>query len=168
MRFFTRAWHGGEMPDAEAERIASMDEAHLAALGPRLPSDARRLWTEVSLHDGLLRAVERAANRFEVFFRAGENSTGYFDARLSYNDVSLSPSDEQFLRNAVGRRDVELLCDEFDAADMHWVHRFLFWPYHEVSVHFGAFTLEVTPALRRFDTDEAESDASIKGDESKD
>jgi len=28
-----------------------MYEAHLAALGLRLPNDARPLWTEVSLHD---------------------------------------------------------------------------------------------------------------------
>ena len=68
----------------------------MAALGPRLPSDARRLQTEVSLHDGLLRAVECAADRFELSFRAGDNSTGYFDARLSYNDAELSHSDEQF------------------------------------------------------------------------
>jgi hypothetical protein len=164
VRFFTRAWHGGEMPDAEAEQVASAYEAHLAALGPRLPNDARRLWTEVSLHDALLRTVQRAANGFEMLFRAGDNSTGYFDARLSYDDVKLSASDEQFLRNAVGRRDVELLYDEFDAADAHWVHRFLFWPYREVSIDFGVFTLAVTPAVGRFDTDEAESDASMKGD----
>lgn len=168
MRFFTRAWHGAEMPDAAVERVAETYEAHLSALGPRLPNDARRLWTEVSLHDGLVRTVERAANRFEMVFRAGDNRTGYFDARLSYEDVGVSPSDEQFLRSAVGRRDVELLYDEFDSADTHWVHRFLFWPYHEVSVHFGAFTLAVTPARGRFDADEAESGASTKGDESMD
>jgi hypothetical protein len=72
------------------------------------------------------------------------------------------------VRHAVGRRDVELLYDEFDAADTRWVHRFLFWPCHEVSVYFGAFTLAVTPALGRFDIDEAENGASIKGDELKD
>ena len=91
MRFFTRAWHGGDLPDAEAERVASMYEAHLAALGPRLPNDARRLWTEVSLHDGLLRNVDRAGDRLEMVFRAGDNSTGYFDAHLSYEDVDISP-----------------------------------------------------------------------------
>ena len=154
------------MPDTEAERVVSMYEAHLAALGPRLPSGARRLQSEVSLHDGLLRAVEYAADRFELSFHAGDNSTGYFDARLSYNDAKLFPSDEQFLRTAVGRRDVELLSDEFDAADRYWVHRFLFWPYLEVSVYFGAFTLAVTPTLGRFDIDEAKS--GEQGDELKD
>lgn len=167
MRFFTRAWHSGELPDAVAERVASRYEAHLAALGPRLPNDARRLWTEVSLHDGLLRTVERAANRFEMVFRAGENRTGYFDARLSYDDVRLSPSDEQFLRSAVARSEIELLYDEFDSAETHWVHNFLFWPYHEVSIHFGAFRLAVIPALGRFTT-ESENGVSTKGDDSRD
>jgi hypothetical protein len=168
VRFFTRAWHGGEMSDAEAERVVSMYEAHLAALGPRLPGDARRLQTEVSLHDALLRGVEGAADGFEVSFRAGEEGTGYFDARLSYDHAQLSPADEQFLRTAVGRRDVELLYDEFDGADAQWVHRFLFWPYHEVSVHFGAFRLVVTPAPGRFDTDQAETNAPMTGDEPRD
>jgi hypothetical protein len=155
------------MPDADAERVVSMYEAHLTALGPRLPSDAHRLQTEVSLHDGLLRAVKSTTGRIELIFRAGDNSIGYFDARLSYDDASVSVPDEQFLRNAVGRRDVELLYDEFDAANTHCVHRFLFWPYHEVSVQFGAFTLAVTPAMGRFDTDQAEPNASMKGDELK-
>jgi hypothetical protein len=151
------------MPDAEAERVVSMYEAHLAALGPCLPSDARRLHTDVSLHDGLLRAVESAAGRVELSFRAGDRSTGYFDARLSYDDAELSPADEEFLRTAVSRRDVELLYDEFDAADTHWVHGFLFWPYYDVSIHFGSFALVVTPALGRFDTDQAETSASNEG-----
>src|SRR5215510_11366025 len=103
------------MPDAEAERIPSTYEAHLAALGPHFPHDARRLWTELSLHDGLLRSIERAAARLELVFRAGDKSTGYFDARLSYEDGRLSH-------------------DEFDSLDGLWVHRFLFWPYHEENV----------------------------------
>jgi len=154
VKFFTREWHGGDMPDAEAERIASRYEEHLEALGAHLPNDARRLWAEVSLHDGLLDSVERAGNRLELVFRAGDSSTGYFDARLSYQDVELSGSDEQFLRSAVGRTDVELLYDEFDSADTQWVHRFLFWPYCEASVRFRAFTLAVTPAPGRIDPDE--------------
>ncbi len=107
----------------------------------------------VSLHDGLLRSVERAGDRLEIVFRAGENSTGYFDARLSYEDVDVSGSDEQFLRDAIGRRDVELLYNEFDSAGTHWVHSFLFWPYREASVRFR-FALAVSPAPGRFDADE--------------
>src|SRR5688572_32327556 len=91
------------MSDAEAERVASAYEEHLAALDPGLPNDARRLWTEVSLHDGLLRKVERAADRFEIVFRAGDSGPGYFDARLAYKGAGVSPPDEQFLRSAVGQ-----------------------------------------------------------------
>jgi hypothetical protein len=44
--------------------------AHLAALGPTLPDVARRLATEVSLHDALLRGVERKNGRLESMFGA--------------------------------------------------------------------------------------------------
>ena len=117
----------------------------MAALGSSLPDAARRLWNEVSLHDSSVMAVERAPNRLEIVLRAGQNQTGYFDARLRYEDVVLSPTDEQFLRNAIGRRDTELLYDEFDSSDAQWVHHFLFWPYREVVVQFGALTLAITP-----------------------
>jgi hypothetical protein len=144
------------MPEKEARRVASKYEAHLATLGPHLPRDARRLSTDVSLHDGLLRSVNRGGNGFEMLFRAGDSSTGYYDVRLRYDDASLALPHAQFLDNAVGRRDVQLLYDEFDAAGSNWVHRLLFWPYYEVAVRFGGFKLAVTPAVGRFDTENAE------------
>ena len=146
------------MPDDEAERVPSTYEAHLAALGPSFPTDAHRLCTEVSLHDGLLRAVDRTENGLEVVFRIGQNSTGYFDARLSYEGVRLSPSDEQFLRSVIGRRRVELLYNEFDTSDSHWVHQFMFWPYREVSIQFRALTLALNPAKERFDNGHSAAD----------
>ena len=159
LKFFTQEWHRGEMADADAERVPSLYEAYLGSLGPGLPDDARRLWTEVSLHDALVRSVERADHRLVVLYRAGDNSSGYVDARLTYDDVSLIPTDEEFLRNAIGRRDVEVLYDEFDSANERWVHRLLFWPYREVSIGFGGFGLAVTLARVRHDDDPADANA---------
>jgi hypothetical protein len=156
LKFFTTEWLMGDLSDAEVERAWPAYEAHLIALGPRLPKDARRLWTELSLHDGLVRAVGRTESRLEVIVRAGSNQVGYFDARLAYGDVRLSPIDEQYLRSAIDRRDVELLHDEFDSSGDLWVHSLLFCEgprpvtYREVSIHFGAFTLAVDPAQGRF------------------
>lgn len=147
------------MTDADAERVPSMYEAHLASLGPGLPRDAHRLWTDLSLHDALVRSVERADHRFAVVYRAGDNSSGYIDARLTYDDVSVIPTDEKFLRNAIGRRDVEVLYDEFDSVNDRWVHRLLFWPYREVSIGFGGFGLAVTPARVRHDKNSADTSA---------
>ena len=124
--------------------------AHLAALGPTLPDAARRLANEVSLHDGLLRAVERTNGRLELLFRAGDQQVGYFDAWLCYDGVGIAEADAQFLQSAVGCPYIELLYDEFDVHDTGWVHRLL-WAYHEVSVRFAVIKLQVFPAAGRFD-----------------
>jgi hypothetical protein len=141
------------MPDDEAARIPAVYEAHVESLVPPLPASALRIVREVSLHDGLLRSLSHAQSTLELSFRAGDQQQGYFDARLRYTGAELTRESEQFLRDIVGDREVELLYDEFDAVgdDKRWVHRFLFWPYHEVAIQFGALDLEVTPADRRFD-----------------
>lgn len=141
------------MPDDEADHVPGAYEAHIRALVPPLPAAAQRLIREVSLHDGLLRTLARDSKRLELMFRAGDQQTGYFDARLAYAHVELSSKDEEFLRTVVGSRDVELLYDEFDSAadGERWIHRLLFWPYQEVSIEFAALNLEVTAASRRFD-----------------
>jgi hypothetical protein len=115
LKFFTTAWHQGDLPDAEADQVFAEYEAHLAALGPNLPDDARRLSADVSLHDALVLRVERGSSSLEVQFRAGNNQSGYFTVTLWYGSVALSDADEQFLTGATGRRDIELLYDEFDA-----------------------------------------------------
>jgi hypothetical protein len=120
------------MPDDEAERLPAAYPAHLAALGPTLPDGARRLATEVSLHDELLGGVERRNGRLELLFRAGDPQGGYFDALLQYDGVGIADADALFVQSTVGRRDIELLYDEFDSHEGGWSHTLLFWPYHEV------------------------------------
>ena len=153
MKFFSPAWHSGQMSEDEASRIPAEYETHISRLVPPLPASARRLVREVSLHDGLMRSLSHEQGKLDVSFRAGDQQVGYFDARLRYTGVELTPGSEQFLRAIIGNREVELLYDEFDSVGdgKHWFHRLLFWPYHEVSIQFGAFELEITPAARRFD-----------------
>ena len=139
------------MPDAEAEKVPAAYLAHLAALGLTVPDAARRLANEVSLHDALLRGVERTNGRLELPFRAGDQQVGYFDAWLRYDGAGIAEADAQFLQSAVGRRDIELLYDEFDSHEGGWVHDLLFWPYYEVSVPFSVISLRVFPAAGRFD-----------------
>ena len=141
------------MPEDEADRVPGEYEAYIRALLPPLPAAAQRLIREVSLHDALLRTLSGDGKRLELMFRAGDHQTGYFDARLAYTRVELPAKDKRFLRTVVGARDVELLYDEFDAAEdgERWIHRLLFWPHREVSMEFAALDLEVTAASRRFD-----------------
>jgi hypothetical protein len=151
LKFFTAEWHAGKLPDAEADRIPIEYESHIGALLPSLPSDALRLIHEISLHDGLIRRVERRFDVFEMVVRAGDQQAGYFDARVLYDGAEMAPPDEAFLESAVGRPEVELLYDEFDSgATGSWIHRILFWPYREVSVQFKALELRVTAASGRF------------------
>lgn len=44
-----------------------------------------------------------------------------------------------------------ILYDAFDSSETHSVHRFLFWPYHEISIQFRGFAINVTSAGERID-----------------
>jgi hypothetical protein len=152
LKFFTREWHGGDMPDAEADGIPTAYLSHISSMGQSLPADARRLVYDVNLHDGLLRSIQRQSANLDIVLRAGDLQVGYFDAQLSYGGADIASGDEHFLKDTVGRRDIELLYDEFDLSEgASWVHRFLFWPYREVAVRFTTLTLRVTPVPGRFD-----------------
>ena len=113
------------MPDEEADRIPTAYEAHVRELAPALPAPARRLVRETSLHDGVMRRVSHEGDTLDMLIRAGDQQTGYFDARLRYAAAQVTAANEQFLRTIVGNRDVELLYDEFDSAGdgKQWVQR---------------------------------------------
>ena len=153
LKFFTRAWISGEVPDAEAEQVPAAYLVHLAALGSTLPDAAHRLASEISLHDALLRRAERTHERLELLFRGGDRQSGYFDASLQYDGARIADAETQFLQSAVGRRDIELLYDEFDSHEDRWIHSLLFWPHLEVCVSFSLISLRVSPAAGRFDDD---------------
>ena len=151
MRFFTPAWHRGELTEEEARGVWPAYEAHLMSLGPTLPREAYRLSKEVSLHDALIRHVVRVDGNLELLCRTGDVQEGYSDLRLSYGAATLSGQDEAFLKSAINRPDIEVLYDEFDAADGRWVHRLLFWPYREVALYFETFHVRLTRAKGRSD-----------------
>jgi len=152
MRFFTIAWHSGEMPDDEAAAIPDAYESHIRALVPSLPPDALRLVRAISLHDGLIRQASFTASAIDILIRAGDLQVGYFDARLHYVGGAISQADSQFLEGATDDSNTEILYDEFDSAESGWIHRILFWPYREVLIQFAALELAVMPKSDRFDT----------------
>lgn len=151
LKFFTPEWHGGETPDDQAIRVPAAYDAHVRGLVPPLPDEALRLVYRTTLHDGLIRQVTFAHRVIEVVIRAGDNRAGYFDARLRYGNGEASEEDRRFFESVAGRRDVEILYDEFDSIDNAWIHRILFWPYHEVSVRFATLSLDIAPVTSRFD-----------------
>jgi hypothetical protein len=90
VRFFTQAWHRGDLPEAEADQVWAAYKAHLASLGPSLPSGAHRLCTDVSLHDALVVRMDHPGDNLELLCRAGSAQAGYVDVRLLYGNVIVS------------------------------------------------------------------------------
>jgi hypothetical protein len=151
VKYFSKEWHGGDMPDSQAESVPAAYRAHLDWLRPLLPEGAVRL-SQLNLHDGLIREVFRRGAELHVVVRAADLQVGYFDARIAYGSAVVSHDALSFLEGAVGRRDVEVLYDELDVADGGaWKHSLLFWPYFEIAVRFDAIELSVTNVTSRFE-----------------
>ncbi|MBV9495425.1 MAG: DUF4085 family protein [Acidobacteria bacterium] len=136
MRFFTRSWSEGELSDAEFEAAISDYRDHVATLLDRLSAPLRRLATDLSMHDAIVKNVQRAERSLSLSLRVGDRQRGYFDLDLRYEDVSS-------LRGmaAVGS---EVLQDEVDIDDDGaFVHRFLF-DVGEMVVSFRDVTLHAS------------------------
>ncbi len=152
MRFFTRAWHTGDLPEQDSERILQDYQEHLRAIASRVPARARTLAEKVSLHDALVRAAEfdAAAQRLVLRLRAGDQQVGYFDLDLSYAGCSIRAEDLAILQSLSGSEDTELLSDELDEEDGGFVHRLLFWPEGEASIPFRDLQWSKTNQPGRF------------------
>lgn len=151
VRFFSKEWHDGDMPDLQAELVPEAYRAHLESLRSLLPEGAIRL-SEINLHDGLIREVVCRGTELHVVVRAGDLQVGYFDVRIEYSSAIVSQDALSFLERAIGRRDVEVLYDEIDVVEGGgWKHSVLFCPYHEIAVRFDAVELSVTNVSSRFE-----------------
>jgi hypothetical protein len=141
MKFFTREWHSGGMPEGEAVRVQAEYAAHIEALKSSLPEDVLLLVNEVSLHDGAVQNLVSTGRELTLVLRA-ENQVGEFDARLRYENCAAPKEELAFLEQAAEHPRVVLLYNEFVRLDGSWIHRMLFWPCHEVTLEFTSFSLE--------------------------
>ncbi len=152
MRFFTRAWHAGELPDAEADAIPDAYRRHLASLAAALPARVRALAEGLNLHDARIRRIRLDADAREVRIelRAGDRARGYEDVVVTYGDAELEPDGLAALRDATNDSRTEVLYDEVDvSARQRFSHRLLFWPYREAEVTFHDVVVERTRAADR-------------------
>ena len=153
MRFLTRAWRTGAMPELWEGRVQALYLQHLKDLNPPLPQEAMALALEINLHDGLLRRfdLDREAHTLGMCFRAGDLQVGYFDLDLRYSRVNVDAASERTLRQALGQRSFQLLDHELDGTSTAgWSHRFLFAPEGEAEVTFGSVQWATTPRPDRF------------------
>ena len=137
MRFFTREWHSGELPDDEADAVGVAYHAHIQSLSEALPPGVRELATTLNLHDALVRRVLLDGNRRELRLelRCGDQQRGYEDVALTYHGTVLTQQSLHDLRGAT-ERGGEVLYDEVDViGDGLFSHQLLLWP---LTLHFDA------------------------------
>jgi hypothetical protein len=143
MKFFTKEWHSGELPDDEPDHRCEAYTAHLQSIESRLPPDLHYLTKAIYLHDGIIISAAAAENVLEIIIQGEHPNSGEFTAQLRYEKAVLSEEDSCFLGRAAGNTAIEILYDEVDESVGRWIHRMLFWPYHEISIEFAGFTVAV-------------------------
>lgn len=142
MRYFTAAWHRGELADAEVDAVREVYRRRLEALAPRLPPPVRKLATALNLHDATVRqlALDPGSRTLRLGLRCGDSQTGHFDLDLRYGGVHLGRADVPRLR-AMAQEAEAVLYDEVDVAPSGYVHRLLLWPYRELDIVFARLAL---------------------------
>jgi len=139
MRYFTRGWANGELPEAEAEKTPKAYWKHVEDLLPGMPAGVAKL-AKTNLHDALIsRACLDTRTRtltlvLLVWARTGRSCS---EVTLRYAGVETCGQNIETLKARARDRESEILYDEIDsAADGSWVHRLLFWPEGEISIWF--------------------------------
>ena len=150
MRFFTPAFHRGELAERDADALVAAYEQHLDVLAPALPAPVRVLARELVLHAARIRRVglDRRGRELRLELRCGDERLGWYDLDLTYLGAILDAADVARLAAAARAPETRLLFDEVDAApDGAFLHRLLFWPYREVEVMFRALALRMLPRV---------------------
>jgi hypothetical protein len=146
MKFFTREWHGGDLPEDQVSNIVLRYAAHIDALSPMLAATVRTLAQGVNVHDGRIMSVtfDQAHQKLELALRCGDLQVGYFDVLLVYAHININGCSLSDLKTIAEDPKAEVLYDEVDRSEIGpWVHRILFWPYREIQIEFGELDLHL-------------------------
>lgn len=153
MRFLTPDWHRGELSDDEATRAETAFEVHQAALAAAASEPIRELATGRSLHDALVVSVtvDRSRHRIDLVLLAGDQQRGYFERRITYDEVALDRVDTTVLATIARDPRTELLYTELDRGETGlYSHSLLFWPhYREVALPFARVQVFDQPVAAR-------------------
>lgn len=147
VRFFTRGWHSGELPDDEAEQVLRDYSVYVEAISGRLSKQMIALARDVDLHDAVIERIEwaPAERRLAIgLVTRPSTNTGTQSVYLTYLDALLGERPIGTLREVARDRATEILYSEVDCDEEdRFVHRLLLWPRDEVSITFGKLTLEL-------------------------
>ena len=146
MKWFTRGWHDGELPDDRWALTVPTYRAHVEQLRPALAGRAEGL-LDLDLHDAWVLDLVVEANAFTWSLLIGDLQAGYEVASLRYAGARVELSGTE--PDALTRVGVEVLSDEVDREGEALVHRVLFWPAGELDIAFDALTVATRPTPER-------------------
>ena len=152
MKFFTKAWHAGDMSDDRVDEIRADYLSHLATVLLALPRQFRSFAETISIHDAQVRSIrlDRTSGVLELELRAGDRQVGYFDLTITYRGVQFDSLDSHALAEIAAGTEFEALYDEVDVAQHGgYEHRWLWWPYRDLNIRFAAFEYAVSPKANR-------------------
>ena len=149
MRYFTPAWHRGDLTDEEFEAVPERYAIAVATMCETAPEAIAKLVAGPSLHDALVisASVDRRRRQVTLRLRAGDLQRGYFDREMVYDGVRIEHLDTDTFARIARDPSSELLYDEVDREVLGpWTHRLLFWPdYRELELVFDAIRFSDRP-----------------------
>jgi hypothetical protein len=142
MRFFTRAWAEGKIPDVKANLIPREYESHIKMIWSQLPEKCRELAKEIHLHDGKIVNVSYSETdkKICISVKCGDLQNGYFDIDLIYSEIKFGEEIFHKTKDISSNAKHEILYDEVDLDQAgNIIHRILFWPNAEITITFKIF-----------------------------
>jgi hypothetical protein len=154
MRWFTRAWHRGDLGDAyDYEGLVRAYWAHIDMLLPTASPSIREL-AHLNLHDARFEEViiDVQSRSIKIRLIGGDRQHGYCALALVYRGAVLDGMATSEVKYLVERPRTEILYDEIDTVDSgRYEQRFLIWPEGEFAIRFEDVGLSrVTTTARRY------------------
>jgi hypothetical protein len=152
MKYFTRQWATGELPEEERHAILFNYQDHLQRLVDEAPGPVADLARQ-NLHDALIRSVlwDPDAGTLALSLRYADPQTGTFDLDLNYAGVGMTSRDVANLRSRHRDPRTGILDHEVDRHEggNQFAHRLLFWPRDEIEIRFAELEFRKAPQADR-------------------
>lgn len=139
MKYFTRAWHNGELDDKLSDKIYEDYCENLKKLSQAMPSDIKQLAMGINLHDAIIENVVVFTQEHSIALTlvVGDLSIGYQTVKIVYENVTMDKSSLDIIEKRSRDRCTCILSQEIDyGANGQYIHRLIFWPEDEVEISF--------------------------------
>ena len=146
MKFFSKDWHTGRLPNDDADSMPARYKLHIANISVHLPIEVTRLISSFSLHDGLLQffKIHASKNLIQMGLLCGDKISGYYNLTISYSGVSFRESIIAGVDEVAENSETEIISDEWDGhKDSLICHRLLFSNWQEISFFFKEIKFQV-------------------------